>query len=50
MSGEIQRPNTFELEPLLWDDSISTKDYVGSGYDRGHMAPAGDMRWSETAM
>lgn len=49
-SGEQERNNHFKPDPLVNGDPVVTGDYANSGYDRGHMAPAADMKWSEQAM
>ncbi len=49
VQGEEPRSDKF-----LCDETVkgcpTTTDYTGSGYDRGHMAPAADMKWSKQAM
>ena len=48
--GSEERTNHFKPDPLVEGDPVVTRDYSNSGYDRGHMAPAADMRWSAQAM
>ncbi|NDV60094.1 DNA/RNA non-specific endonuclease [Bacteroides sp. 519] len=48
--GEHKRTNQFVYDPQVNGASAHTSDYSRSGYDRGHMAPAGDMKWSKQAM
>lgn len=40
----------FHDDPNVKLGSALPSDYSGSGYDRGHLAPAGDMRHNETTM
>ena len=48
--GKEERTNEFQPDPQVIGTQVVTFDYSGSGYDRGHMAPAGDMKWSKQAM
>ena len=48
--GGYDRSNDFRVDPSCTTGSAELDDYKGSGYDRGHLAPAGDMAFSERAM
>ena len=48
--GTESRKSKFEPDPNLPEPRVEHSDYTNSGYDRGHMAPAADMKWSEKAM
>lgn len=48
---KVKRTDNFRPDPLVpVQYSATLKDYRGSGYDRGHMAPAEDFRASEVQM
>jgi len=49
-SNKVERYNLFLPDPKVKGTMASDKDYRKSGYDRGHLVPAGDMKWSKEAM
>ena len=48
--GNEERSTEFFPDPDVIGTKVVTYDYSHSGYDRGHMAPAGDMKWNKKAM
>lgn len=61
--GQFGRSNDFRIDPKISTGSAEQEDYFlvshgedgetvydGFGYDRGHLAPSADFRWSEQAL
>lgn len=46
----VERSDDFRPDPRVQSGTATSNDYQGSGYDRGHLAPAADMGWSTQAM
>jgi endonuclease G len=44
------RPSRFRHDAQLAGPKADDSDYRGSGFSRGHMAPAADFAWSEQAL
>ena len=50
LTGSAKRINDFRQDKQVVTGSSVPNDYTFSGFDRGHLAPAGDMGRSVTAM
>lgn len=49
-TGNVSRTNDFREDSLVSTGTSTKADYWYSGYDRGHLAPSADFRWSATAL
>lgn len=49
VSNEVSRTDNFWQDPEI-EGCTAHRDYTNSGYDRGHMCPAADQKWSTEAM
>lgn len=50
INGIAEREDKFKADPLIVSGSAQLSDYKASGYDRGHLAPAADMKLNSEVM
>ncbi len=50
LQKNVKRTNDFRPDPQIEGGSATLADYKKSGYDRGHLTPAGDMVFDKEAM
>ncbi len=46
----FERTDKFLVDPMVSTGTAENSDYLKSGYDKGHLAPAADMGWSAVTM
>lgn len=49
-TGTEDRSSKFYTDSLVKTGSATDQDYAGSGFDRGHLVPAGDMAYDKLTM
>jgi endonuclease G len=50
ITGDAERKDNFTPDPQVPTGSSDLFDFKGSGYDRGHLAPAADMKLNQLVM